>query len=202
MTRVTAPLLIVLLTAAPAWLAPRPRDTPDDGLCLPTAVGTTWVYEGPSGEYEETITESKADEHGTVITVVRTKAGIEEWQSTFRVSRAGLDMLASGGVTYEQPLPFLKAGAKAGDEWEYTYTRHPTAFRNHLKVVGPESVEVPAGKFKAVRVDQSATSSPFGVANPNTLPIESSCWYAPGVGMVREVWQAQETTLKSFSRGK
>jgi hypothetical protein len=202
MARSTASLLIIVVTAAPAWPAPRPKDTPDEGLCFPTAVGTRWVYDGPQGEFEEAITEAKADEKGTVITVVRTKAGKEEWQSTFRVSRAGLDMLASGGVTYDQPLPFLKAGAKPGDEWEYTYSRQPTAFRDHLKVVGPEPVEVPAGKFKAVRVDQSETNSLVGAANQNTLPIECSCWYAPGIGLVKQVWQGQEMTLKSFTRGK
>ena len=51
-------------------------------------------------------------------------------------------MLASGGFTYEKPLTFLRSGAKPGDEWDYTYTRAPTSFHNHLKVVGPERVEV------------------------------------------------------------
>jgi hypothetical protein len=198
-TPALAAVLLLPLTASPA---PRLKDTSGERLCFPTAVGTTWVYEGPNGEFEEAITEAKADGAGTVVTVVRTKAGQEEWQSTFRVTRAGFDMLASGGVTYDRPLPFLKAGAKAGDEWEYTYTRPPTTFRNRLKVVGPDRVEVPAGKFDAVRVDQSETNSLVGVANPNGPSIESACWYAPGVGLVRQVWQGQETTLMSFTPGK
>jgi hypothetical protein len=194
-----ATALLLPLTASPA---PRPKDAPDEGLCFPTAVGTKWVYEGPNGEFEEAVTESKADGKATVITVVRTKAGKEEWQSTFRVSRAGLDMLASGGVTYEQPLPFLKTGAKAGEEWEYTYTRPPTAFRCHLKVIGPERAEVPASKFNAVRLDMSETNSLAGAVNQIGQPIKSSCWYAPGVGLVMQEWNGLATTLKSFHPAK
>lgn len=202
MPKLPVPLALFLLVPLVAVAAPRPKDLPEEGLCFPTAVGTKWVYEGPNGEYEEAITESKADGKATVIKVVRTKAGKEEWQSTFRVSRAGFDMLASGGVTYEQPCPFLKTGVKAGEEWEYTYTRPPTAFHCRMKVVGPEKVEFPAGKFDAVRVDAAETNSLVGAANRNGPPIESSSWYAPGVGLVRQVWQGQETTLKSFSPGK
>jgi len=195
-------LAFILLLPLAAAAAPRLKDTPDEGLCFPTAVGTRWIYDGPRGEFEETITEAKADETGTVITVVRTKAGKEEWQSTFRVSRAGLEMLASGGVTYEKPLPFLKSWAKPGDEWDYTYTRAPTSFHNHLKVVGPERVEVAAGKFETVRLDDSESNSLAGGPNRNGPSIESSCWYSPRVGLVKQVWQGQETTLKSFSLGK
>jgi hypothetical protein len=202
MSKPPAALAAILLLPLAAIAASRPKDSPDEGLYFPTAVGTKWVYEGPNGEYEEAITDAKADGKGTVVTVVRTKGGKEEWRSTFRVTRAGFDMLASGGVTYEQPLPFLKAGAKAGDEWEYTYARPPTAFHCRLKVVGPEKVEVPAGKFDAVRVDAAESNSLVGAANPNGPAFESSCWYAPGVGLVRQVWRGQETTLKAFTPGK
>jgi hypothetical protein len=202
MPKPPAALAAILLLPLSALSAPRPKDLPEEGLCFPTAVGTKWVYEGPNGEFEEAITEAKADGKATVIKVVRTKAGKEEWQSTFRVSPAGFDMLASGGVTYEQPLPFLKTAAKPGEEWEYTYTRPPTAFHCRLKFFGPEKVAVPAGKFDAVRLDTAETNSLVGAANRNGPPIESSCWYAPGVGLIRQVWQGQETTLKSFSPGK
>lgn len=202
MPKLLVPVAIFLLLPLSAVAAPRPKDLPDEGLCFPITVGTKWAYEGPNGEYEEAITEAKTDGKGTVITIVRTKGGKEEWQSTFRVTRAGFDMLASGGVTYDQPLPFLKTGAKPGDEWDYTYTRPPTAFHCRLKVAGPEKVEVPAGKFDTVRLDEAESNSVIGAANQNAPPLESSCWYAPGVGLVKQVWQGQETTLKSFSSAK
>ena len=202
MLKPLAALAAILLLPLSALSAPRPKDLPEEGLCFPTAVGTKWIYEGPNGEFEEAITEAKDDGKATVIKVVRTKAGKEEWQSTFRVTRAGFDMLASGGVTYDQPLPFLKSGAKPGEQWEYTYTRPPTAFHCRMKVAGPEKVEVPAGKFDAVRVNTAETNNPVGAANRNGAPVESSSWYAPGVGLVRQVWQGQETTPKSFSPGK
>jgi hypothetical protein len=197
------PLCLALaLFPAPAESAPRPKAGPDEGLCFPTAVGTKWVYDGPDGEFEESITEAKADASGTKIPLVRTTAARDEWNSTFRVSTAGFDMLASGGVTYDGPLPFYKTGAKAGDGWEYTYNRQRTAFRAAVKVVGRESIEVPAGKFDAVRVDESESNSIVGAGNRNGPATESSCWYAPGVGLVRQVWQGQETRLKAFIRGE
>jgi hypothetical protein len=202
MSKPPVPLALVLLLPLSAVAAPRPKDLPDEGLWFPVTVGTRWVYEGPNGEYEEAITDAKGDGKGTVVTVVRTKGGKEEWQSTFRVTRAGFDMLASGGVTYDRPCPFLKTGAKPGEEWEYAYTRPPTAFHSRLKVVGPEKVEVPAGKFDAVRVDAAESNSRVGAANQNGPAIESSCWYAPGVGLVRQVWRGQVTTLKALHPAK
>src|SRR4051794_14272872 len=107
MPKAPAALAAVLF---PLWAvsAPRLKDAPDEGLYFPTAVGTKWVYASQAGDYEEAITESRADGPATVVTVVRARAGKEEWRTTFRVSRAGLDMLASGGVTYEQPLSHLR----------------------------------------------------------------------------------------------
>jgi hypothetical protein len=194
MTR-RATLGAVLLVPLWAVAAPRPKDPPDAGFYLPTAVGTQWVYENRSGQFEEAITEVKADGKATLVTVVRTQAGKETWRSTFRVWPDGLDLVASGGVTYESPSPWVRAGAKPGDEWEYTYSREGNTFHARVKVVGRESVEVPAAKFEAIRVESAQTS--------NGKPLFTRTdWYVPGVGLVKRVESDQETTLKSFERGK
>jgi hypothetical protein len=194
-----ATALLLPLTASPA---PRSKDKPDEGLDFPATVGTRWVYEAKGGEHEEAITETKADGTATVLTVVQTRGETEVGRSTYRLSRAGLDLLGSGGVTYEKPLPQVRTGAKPGEGWEYTYIRGRTTFRSQLKVVGPERVDVPAGKFDAVRVDGTETYEQGGVAAGGAAPTLSSRWYAPGVGLVKRVWRGEEMTLKSFHPAK
>jgi hypothetical protein len=61
-----------------------------------------------------------------------------------------------------------------------------------------EEVEVPAGKFKALRVEaeQELGANVF----------KSTLWYAPGVGLVKSVTNTNGTervqVLKSFTPGK
>jgi len=186
---------IVLLTPLLVVAAPRPKDPPDAGFYLPTAVGTTWIYESASGQFEEAVTEVTADGKATNVTVVRTQAGKETWQSTFRVSPGGLDLLASGGTTYEKPSPWMRAGAKPGDAWAYSYSREGNTFDVRARFVGRENVEVPAGKFEAVRVESIQTLN----FRPSFTRTD---WYVPGVGLVKRVESDREITLKSFVRGK
>jgi hypothetical protein len=201
MTRLTASLLIIVL-AATAWPAPRPKGADDEAFFCATVVGTKWVYLDPEGEYAEAITEAKPDGKATILTVVRTKDDKETWRSTLRVSSDGLTLIASGGITYEKPSPWLRSGLKPGEEWEYTYRRGDTEFHNRVKFVGFESVEVGAGKFQAMRLDVAETIDPRGGGGGGGRPNLGTDWWAPGIGLVKRVRTGQETTLKSFTRGK
>ena len=200
MTRVTAPLLVLALAPVIAPAAPRLKDAADEGLFFPIAVGSRWVFVGPQGEFEEAVTEAKPDGPATVLTVVRTEAGKETWRSTFRVSRGGVELIASGGVTYEKPSPWLRTGLEPGAEWEYRYSRQETRFHVRVKFAGLESVEVPAGKFEAMRLEGAETTHPQGLGNGQANL--STTWYARGVGPVKRAWHGEATTLKSFTRGK
>jgi hypothetical protein len=59
-------------------------------------------------------------------------------------------------------------------------------------------VEVPAGKFKALRVEWKT--------DENVLALTATRWYAPGVGLVKEVTSSggaeQTQVLKSFRAEK
>ena len=68
-----------------------------------------------------------------------------------------------------------------------------------VKVHRREKVEVPAGKFKSIRVEQETE------ANGKTVRYEE--WYAPEVGLVKKVFHhlgaaKQVQVLKSFTPGK
>jgi hypothetical protein len=70
----------------------------------------------------------------------------------------------------------LKLPVKVGDSWTKDV---PTNQKQSLsyKVVRVEDVEVPAGNFKALRVEMTLTGHAF--------PIRTIVWYAPGVGIVK-----------------
>jgi hypothetical protein len=69
------------------------------------------------------------------------------------------------------------------------------------RLVGEEVVEVPAGRFRAVRVEYSYTL-PVG---PRSVPVayHATNWYAPGRGAVKVVFRVGEDEtvmeLKSYT---
>jgi hypothetical protein len=60
-------------------------------------------------------------------------------------------------------------------------------------VAGTETISVPAGTFEALRVDGTSTTSTSGmmVAVP-TSTMNSSYWYAKGVGIVRYTYASDQ----------
>jgi hypothetical protein len=65
------------------------------------------------------------------------------------------------------------------------------------KASGPERVVVPAGTYRAVRVDMEM---PYIDGRKGMA--KRSYWYAPGVGRVKDVADGEVTVLKSFTPGK
>jgi hypothetical protein len=95
---------------------------------------------------------------------------------------AGADWSRSRNVngtetTVNQPLSFPLSNGKT---WEVKYTEaHPNVKHasetsdSHFKVVGPETIEVPAGKFNAIKIeaegDWTAESAPMAAAMGGTI---------------------------------
>ncbi|MFK4444764.1 hypothetical protein ABH944_004733 [Caballeronia udeis] len=92
-------------------------------------------------------------------------------------------------TTVNRPLFFPLS---IGKTWDLKYTEaHPNArhasesFDTHFKVVGPESVEVPAGKFEAIKIEaegqwtaetapmQSATTGALATQSGTTVVVQS-----------------------------
>ena len=98
----------------------------------------------------------------------------------------------------------LKLPAKEGDSWSYESGGGdgPIAHKTTYTVGKEEEVEVPAGKFKAIRVDKELK---YDIGNGPTT-IKTSSWYATKVGLIKSVTNpgATQTTmvLKSFTPGK
>lgn len=103
-----------------------------------------------------------------------------------------------------------------GTTWTYSYEVSGEAKRQTLtirmnqsvsvtnKIVGQESVSVPAGKFSAFKVEstltQQGTMSIGGREQPLNLNVKTTSWYAQGVGLVKSVSENNTTELVSLKR--
>ena len=118
-----------------------------------------------------------------------------------------VDTAQEGRVTYAPPVTVGRLPLKAGERWEAsTQVKSPRGdqeFRSDSKrfvrVVGKETVVVPAGRFEAVRLEIRTVNTPVG----STTPSESTRveWRAPGPGLVRLTEGPFELALKSHAPG-
>ena len=203
----TLPALASLCCLAAVGAAPEATGKgTDPPRYLPTTAGARFVYEvrlgGAVTEFTEVVTQVEARGGGLRVTVARYpgpagKAGKASAVSVFAVSAGGLARAAARGRDLPAPEPLLKLPAKAGDTWKVGAGGPGGA--GAVCTVGPEEEEeVPAGKFRAVRVE---TATDLGAVS-----LKTTSWYAPGVGLVKEVTPAGARSatrvLKSFTPGK
>jgi hypothetical protein len=152
------------LLCAAAIAAPVPRGAGTGVPYFPTAVGAKWVYERVDGT-EEVVTVTAVERDGDTLVVSRQSADGGQYTKMI-VSASGLRQgkdRAGGEWGW-----LLKLGHDPSESWEV-----PAGGRR--TVYAPEEVEVPAGRFKALRV--------VWQRDGGTL----TSWYAPGVGEVKRV---------------
>jgi hypothetical protein len=114
-------------------------------------------------------------------------------------------LLTQKGVNYRgkesggKPLDLIRNSVKAGEQWDTLMPFGCGGFAKAKATVGaPEVVEVPAGKFTAVKVTYTATI--WG--GQCTMLV----WYADGVGVVKRVYCPDSsnivTELVKYTPGK
>lgn len=116
-----------------------------------------------------------------------------EWLATDHLG--ALLQLADGFASRRKALLFALAWVEA---WKWD-VGPPGRVVTCKLTTGGEEVEVPAGKFKAVRVEAEAGfPAPFAVTR-------TTYWHAPGVGVVKTVEQIKGgdrvEVLKAFTPG-
>ena len=202
MTRLTLPLLLIPL-AALAAAAPVPDEAKAPVLYHATKVGTKWVYRHGDEEVTKTVTGVEARGAATVVTVEVSLRKEKVWSEQLAVSADGVALVGFDDVAFDRPAWLLRARVRVGDQWEAEYAGHSVAVRTTATARGEEAVAVPAGRFRALRVEAVTVGRP----EPRT-PRTSAVFYAPGVGVVREdvkteagVW-VTTAVLKSFTPGK
>jgi hypothetical protein len=118
-------------------------------------------------------------------------------RETVEVSPKGLLRVNDHGRALDPPLWELKLAPKANETWTGKWPvfvdRAVVFEEQRYTAVGWETIEVPAGKFRAIRVEQEATL--------DELTRRTTYWYSPGLGCVK--WSGNsEGVLKSFAPGK
>jgi hypothetical protein len=197
-------LLAVGLIAGLAQAAPALKVKPP--LYYPTRIGDTRVYEvrTPGGlvdEYVNTVTKVENKDGVAHVTLGIVDRGETSLWAEVDVSAGGVVRRTAAGQKMEPPEPVVKLPFKAGETWTYQ-KKSPGGGRTARKtftLVAEEEVEVPAGKFQAIRIDEEWES--------NRGHVRSSQWHAPGVGLVK-MTTVEGTTemstyvLKAFKPGK
>lgn len=195
-----------LFAATVTLAAPVPKGDKKDELYFPTTVGATRVSTIPvvvagNAVLKSTETVTRVEEKGGVylVSVDADRGGVSMPSRVYEVSAKGVFEKSCDGVEAKEPKPLLKAGGKAGDTWEVELPEPGGTGKQTFTLGEQEEVEVPAGKYKAVRVD-IVTTTPRGPASRVTM------WHAPGVGVVKSVATVdnQEVAfeLTAFTPGK
>jgi hypothetical protein len=191
----SALLVLTLPTLVPAAAQ---RDDQKPRLYHPIQVGAKWVYQ--DGQEDLTLVATAVDQKdgAKVVTVARVAGDKQVPHYKMAVSEKGLYILQMSQLDFDPPMCRLKFPHKPGDTWEVNVPGRPN-FRElkcTVTVHPPAAVEVPAGKYTAIRVEWDGTDS--------GMPRRMTEWYAPGVGLVKRVTDAPkgEQVLKSFTPGK
>jgi hypothetical protein len=193
---------LLLIAVAPAGSAPRLKGDPG-GAYFPTTVGDRWVietrYPTSSEEYTEVVTAVERKEGATVVTVGREADGkVGPQLSVVRLTDDGLYRASFLGTVYESPYRILRLPLKPGESWTSEVVSGGTLtsiFK--YKAVREEAVEVPAGKFRAFRIEVDIDGR--GQRTHSTI------WYDSRVGIVKlehgDPENGYTRVLKSFKAG-
>jgi hypothetical protein len=180
--------------------APGPK-ADDAPLHFPTAAGDKATYQTTIGdrpyEHTERVIEAVRGRDGFRVTTELAAAGRPAVRNQWDVSPKGLNQVQSAGRDVDPPIPELRLPAKAGDTWtwEAPGVGDGPARKITFKVVAEEEIEVPAGKFKTLKVERVMTAG--------TFTHKTETWFAPKVGLVKRVSNAGGSSeavqeLKSF----
>jgi hypothetical protein len=193
-----AVLVPILVPFTIAHAAPVPKDADASVLYYATTVGSKWVYQAGKDELRVLEVRAVKEKGGEVTVTVGTVVdGKVTTDQSVLVSSQGV---FSAEPADKVPNPLLKLPAKPKDKWDWT-----TAWGKGTRTIaGAEEVEVPAGKFKAIRVEAELTLFPNVIGR--TATIKMTEWYAPSVGPVKRVSRddrdERTEVLKEFTPGK
>jgi hypothetical protein len=133
----------------------------DDIELTKTTLDSTVEFNGKSNQQHPRPSNGKAD------------------RSTWALQFPSAPVIAGTSVPFAFPL-------KIGKTWEYSFTTQlgPNQLTRNLtaKVEGWEEIQVPAGKFKTLKIVRSGTlvvSTPDGKSHP--ISLSQIAWYAPNV---------------------
>ena len=179
-------LSVILLVPLTLLAAPAPKSKETLSYCA-THAGDTLEYEQldgtkVTGGFTDVVTKVESKGMELQISITRSYPATAPSLFTHAATSEGVFLMLVGG----KRAVVIKLPAKVGTEWQeagQTFT-----------IAKEEEIEVPAGKFKAIRIDSSTTGA----------PVMTHFWYALGVGLLKvsSPISEQQTVLKSFKAAK
>lgn len=202
MVRTLSLSLIIAFGLSVARPAPILKVPEKDALFLASKIGDKLVYEetvsGVRKEDERWVTAT--DKHRGLVVVTFSFSFERDAASDYRMgaSADGVFRLPRQGEIPEQPHRLVRLPAKEGDGWAEEPRSEDDDPITQYTTGKVEVVEVPAGRFTAVRVD--------AVHRANGGTVRVTYWWAAGIGMVKKVAKGpgidEVRVLKSFTPGK
>jgi hypothetical protein len=194
MSRRLTPATLILLLPCLVYGAPIPKSrTQPAEPYYPTKAGTKLVYKDGAGvEFTEVVTEVSEQDGAKVVTIGKQEGGKVTRLRQVTVSDASIVQTHDGNGKLELPACFLKLPVKRGDTWEANVMDQGKTWLVGTRTVSAEEeVVVPAGKFKAIRIDWDCEIV------KSTQKYTITTWYASGVGEIKRVSGSSERVLVS-----
>ncbi|MCU0779786.1 MAG: hypothetical protein MUF04_01640 [Akkermansiaceae bacterium] len=104
------------------------------------------------------------------------------------------DGVAGKPIWLDTPVPFVAANIRAGSSLPSISMAEGEVTRG-IQVVGREEVVVPAGTFRAIKLLMSGMDSKAA-----GIEMRRTTWFAPGVGIVKEITSRYTKDLKIMTR--
>lgn len=183
-------LLAPGIPLAPAAPIPKHLMPKDEPFFFSTTLGSRHVSEWQGKDYICVVTKVEKSDDGLTVTEEREDGkGGRTHEQTVVVSPKGLLVTHYYGSPLEPPIWLLKLPHVANNNWTDKWGQTT----RHLKTVGWEEIEIPAGKIRAMRVDRDNDGNGTSI---------TTYWYAPGLGCIKWASKDAKREMKSFTPGK
>jgi hypothetical protein len=186
----TIAVLLLMSLALLAVVAQKPQPPPPD--YFPLRVGDWWRYrsttaDGKQSEFTITVLSDQKQGDGTSLYLVETLSTfqpIHEWYSKASgwvlMHRIAYPKNEALKADYQPVKQYLKNPLSVGSSWEWKGKgMMGVDIEESSRVTGAEAVEVPAGKFQAMKVETKVIQG--------GTPVTKIYWFANLVGMVKSM---------------
>ena len=186
----TLALLLLMLLALFTVMAQKSQEPPPD--YFPLRVGDWWKYrsttaEGKQSEFTIKVLSADKQADGTNLYLVETLSTfqpIHDWYSKplgqVLMHRIAYPKNEALKADYQPVKQYLKNPLSVGASWEWKGKgMMGVDIEESSRVTGTEAVEVPAGKFQAMKVETKVIQG--------GTPVTKTYWFANWVGMVKSV---------------
>lgn len=181
---------LLLILFALTVVAQKPKEPPPD--YFPLRVGDWWKYRSTTADNKQSeftikVLGDEKQPDGTTryhVETLTTFQSIHDWYSKpagwVLMHRIAYPKNEALKAEYQPVKQYLKNPLGAGATWDWKGKgMMGVDIEESSRVVGPEMVEVPAGKFQAMKVETKVIQG--------GMPVQKTYWFANWIGMVKSM---------------